>query len=281
MDSLDGKTAVITGAASGIGLALAHALARAGCNVVLTDIDEVELTAVEPQFHGSGRLVVTRVLDVSRGLSLDELADWVWSELGGAHILCNNAGVNGFRGGALWDATDADWAWTMGVNFWGVVNGTRAFLPRMLASKQPGHIVNTVSTAALTQPNNMYGVSKHAVLAFTEAVHAQLTTMDAVVGVTALLPDLTSTPFFARDHRPDDGEEAARDRHVGAAIRSANDALLRREGVPPDVVAARAVAAIRAKDLYALTHETSKEYIRTRANLLLGGLSEPFDGFGE
>lgn len=269
MERLEGRTAVVTGSASGIGLAMAHALAQRGVRVVLTDIDGETLNAVQPQFAQYALPACVRALDVSEPSQLDELAGWVWTELGGAHILCNNAGVNGFRGGRVWEATDADWSWTMGVNFWGVVRGTRAFLPRMLASGQPGHIINTVSAAALTQPNNLYGITKHAVLAFTEALHADLIAVQARVGVTALLPDVTATPFFAHDHRPDDGEAAVRDRAGGADIRRANDALLRRVGVPPEVVAERAIAAIRADELYALTHESSKDYVRARAQLLI------------
>jgi short-subunit dehydrogenase len=120
----------------------------------------------------------------------------------------------------------------------------------------------------------MYGITKHAVLAFTEAVHAQLAATGAEVGITALLPDVVSTPFFARTHRPDSGPEAARDHQAGAAMREANNALLRREGAAPQVVARRAVTAILGNQLYALTHESSKEYLRRRTHDLLESTSE-------
>jgi NAD(P)-dependent dehydrogenase (short-subunit alcohol dehydrogenase family) len=213
-------------------------------------------------------------VDVSDSSQVETLAAWVWNHLGGAQVLCNNAGVDGFRGGRLWEAAEVDWAWTMGVNFWGVVHGTTAFLPRMLTSGRPGHIVNTVSAAALARPSSMYGITKHAALAYTEAMHVQLAHAATEVGFTALLPDVVSTPFFARTRRSDTGPEATRDRQAGAAIREAHDALLRHEGASPDVVARRALTAILTNELYALTRESSKEFVRRRTADLLRSVAE-------
>ena len=270
MDQLEGRTAVVTGAASGIGFALARALHRAGMNVALADVDEDALRSAAESLDRSGSGVTWRRTDVSDYSQMVELAAWVKGEFGPTHVVCNNAGVDGYRGGPLWQATEADWAWTMGVNYWGVVHGVRAFLPGMLSRAEPGHIVNTASAAALTKPNNMYGITKHAVLALTEALDAQLRAENSRIGVTALIPDLVSTPFFAKRHRHDIGAESADDLRYGAAERADKDALLREQGASPDVVAARALTAIRENQLYALTHESSKNYLRSRTEAILG-----------
>lgn len=269
MDQLRDRTGFVTGAASGIGLAIARSLARAGTNVVLADVDEAELAVAVKSLSEMGPRVEARVVDVADRAAVEAAADWAWSTFGAVHVLCNNAGVDCYRGGPIWQATDADWTWAMGVNFWGVVNGVRTFLPRMLASGEPGHIVNTASAAALNAANNMYSTTKHAVLAFTEAVHSELAAMDAAVRITALVPGLVATPFFARRHRTDTGPAAELDLRNGAAIRAANDDLLKREGADPNVVGERAVRAILNNDLYALTHESSKEHVRRRSALLL------------
>lgn len=273
MDQLEGRTAVVTGAASGIGLALARALHDAGMNVALADVDEDALRPAAESLDRSASRVTWRRTDVSVYSQMVELATWVEERFGPTHVLCNNAGVDGYRGGPLWQASDADWAWTMGVNYWGVVHGVRAFLPGMLQRGAPGHIVNTCSAAALTKPNNMYGITKHAVLALTEAIDAQLRAENSVIGVTALIPDLVSTQFFARRHRDDTGVEASDELRDGAAERAEKDALLREQGASPDVVAARALTAIRENQLYALTHESSKDYLRSRAEAILDSLS--------
>src|SRR5262249_9248856 len=142
-------------------------------------------------------------IDVSRPDQLRELNDWVLRNYGHVHLLCNNAGVDGYRGGAIWDATDADWEWTFGVNFWGAVNGIRAFLPDMIAHGETGNVINTASVAALVKANNMYCITKHAVLALTETVHEQLMSRGSRIGATVFIPGPVATQLFARRHRPD------------------------------------------------------------------------------
>lgn len=271
MENLEGSTAIVTGAASGIGLALARALAGAGMNVVLTDVDDRELAVAAKSLDDGSVRIENRRLDVADLADFERVAEWAWDRVGPISVVCNNAGVDGYRGGKLWEAAEADWQWTMGVNFWGVIHGVRTFLPRMIDAGQPGHIVNTASAAALTKPGNMYGVTKHAMFAFTEAVHSQLVAADSPIGITALAPDLVATPFFAKRHRADSGPDAKLELERGSKIRESNNSLLQTHGADPDLVAARAIKAIRNNELYALTHESSKEYVLKRSTDLLGG----------
>ncbi|MDV6212766.1 SDR family NAD(P)-dependent oxidoreductase [Rhodococcus erythropolis] len=264
MRELQGKAAVVTGAASGIGLALGHALAAEGAHVVLTDVDQKAVSTVAGEFESYGVSVEARAVDVSDATAVEGLAEWAWSRFGRIDVLCNNAGVDGFRGGALWEADAEDWSWTFGVNVWGVVNGVTSFLPRMLADGVPSHIVNTASASAIIKPSNMYGITKHTVLAYTEALHAQLDAQRSSVGVTVLIPGPVATPFFSRARPQDAGDQGQ-----GTLIRASNNELLQQEGISPDAVARRTISAIRENELYALTHESTKEYPRRRTGQLV------------
>lgn len=270
MRELEHRVAVVTGAASGIGLALATKLAHEGMRVVLSDVDGDRLDAAAQTLEASGFEAAAQRTDVAHLDEVHELAAFAVERYGGVHVLCNNAGVDGFRGGSLWEATSADWSWTMGVNFWGVVHGIRAFVPLMLDSGQPGHIVNTASAAALLPANNMYGVTKHGVLALSEALSAQLHHAGASIGVSALLPGFVATELFSRRRRPADLDENPDDIARGQAERDRNNALVHGIGATPDQIADRVVRdGIRGGKLYVLTHESAHTYIRTRADAMI------------
>lgn len=167
MEELAGKVAVITGAGSGLGRAMAHRFGAARMRLVLTDIDEARLNEVGGELDDVGVAVVTQVSDVSKASQVHGLADFAYEQFGAVNVLCNNAGVAVV--GSAWECSDADWAWAMGVNFWGVLHGLRAFLPRMLESGEPGHVVNTASAAGILAPplSSAYVATKHAVVGMT------------------------------------------------------------------------------------------------------------------
>ena len=156
MKEFKGKVAVVTGAASGIGKCLALEFARRGCAVVMADIEQSALQAAEREVQALGARTLVQRGDVSNRAAMRELADAAFNRFGAVHILCNNAGVA--VGGPLESARYEDWQWLMAVNVWGVIHGLDAFLPRMIAQKSGGHIVNTASMAASTRPATSSGL---------------------------------------------------------------------------------------------------------------------------
>jgi len=202
MELSNGSVAVVTGAASGIGAALGHALAAAGCSVVLADVDAAALDGVAASVDGD---VLTVVTDVSSADDVEALAEAAFARFGAVHLLCNNAGVSTFN--PVVAQTLDDWRWVLGVNLWGVIHGVQAFLPRMLAQGQPGHIVNTSSLAGLASglPSlGPYNVSKVGVVALSETLRMELAMAGSPVGVSVLCPGSTPTRILESErNRPE------------------------------------------------------------------------------
>jgi len=273
MDEFFGKVAVVTGAGSGIGNAFAKRFAAEGMKVVIADVqrDALERTADELRADGAATLSV--LTDVSSAAAVRYLADAAADEFGDVHVLCNNAGVEGYLDGAVWEATDKDWTWTVGVNFWSVVYGIRAFVPRMLEHGEPAHVVNTVSMTALIAPGNLYGITKHAVLALTEVLANDLRQREAPIGVTALCPGTIATNLFRGSrNRPTHLLNAtdAPGAEEGRILRERMHALLS-EGMSPADVADRLMQAIRSNELYLLTDHEWDEIITERHRAILAG----------
>jgi NAD(P)-dependent dehydrogenase (short-subunit alcohol dehydrogenase family) len=193
MRDLDGRVAVVTGAASGIGRSLAGRLTIEGMHVVLADVEE---RALRDAVAGIGGDAVGFTTDVTSAESVEALSEFAYDTFGAVHLLCNNAGV--FQGGLMWECSDADFEWTLGVNVMGIVHGVRAFVPRMLAAGAEGHVVNTVSMAGLaTTPfSGPYDVSKFGAMAATECLAHDLASVGASIKVSAVVP-ASSTPGSA------------------------------------------------------------------------------------
>jgi len=256
VENLKGKTAVVTGGASGIGRALCLAFAGEGANVVVADIDEAGMAETAAGVKKAGTRAVTVETDVTRLASVEALAERTWKELGGAHVLCNNAGV-AIHGG-LDTATHRDWEWVLGVNLWGVIHGIEAFVPRMIAQKQPGHIVNTASMAGLiaSQGLGVYNTSKYAVVGLSETLQKDLRQYD--IGVSVLCPMGVSTNIRSSErNRPADLQNPRGPEE--------NDwfQLIGRYLAPEDV-AGRVLRAVKANRLYVITHEEAREPLRRR-----------------
>lgn len=203
MEALTGKVAVITGAASGIGRALAVRCASEGMAVVLADLQEEELHRLQDDLRGAGSRALAVVTDVTDPAAVHRLADVTCGEFGTAHLLCNNAGVSGsFSRSSV--APPDEWRWVFDVNFWGAVYGIQAFLP-ILEAQNEGHIVNTGSGASWDALPGMaaYAASKHALLALSEALYRELLGANSAVGVSLLCPSLVNTAILESDrHRP-------------------------------------------------------------------------------
>ena len=193
-----GKTAVITGAGSGFGLAVARIGASLGMQLVLIDVQQDALDAANAELQAAGAQTLVFRLDVSNAAQMEAMADSVNSRWGAPHLVFNNAGVG--SGGLIWENTTQDWDWVLGVNLMGVVHGVRLFTPMMLeAAAQDaawqGHIVNTASMAGLLNPPNMgvYNVSKHAVVALSETLYQDLRLVTGQIGASVLCPYFVDT----------------------------------------------------------------------------------------
>ena len=201
--NLMGKTAVITGAASGIGLAAAERFLKAGMKVVIADIDADSIEKQVSRLKFEGHPVEGKVTDVTSESSVRELAEFTQSKFGNIHILFNNAGVGGGAADdkSLWEASISDWKWVLDINVWGVIHGIRVFTPLMLAHGQEGHIINTASKAGLTFGTSLYSTSKHTVLALTEALYVQLKQMNSKLAVSVLCPGAVNTNLNSNSNR--------------------------------------------------------------------------------
>jgi len=193
MKTFQGKVAVVTGAASGIGRALAEHCAKEGMKVVLSDIEEQALLQTSRELAAQGAETLAVQTDVSQAAEVERLAQKAFETYSAVHLLFNNAGVG--AGKTAWESTLADWEWVLGVNLYGVVHGIRSFVPRMLESGAEGYIVNTSSMAGLTTSPGLsvYRASKHAVVSLTETLYHELTLRGASIGVSALCPGFVNT----------------------------------------------------------------------------------------
>ncbi len=274
LKTFGGKVAVVTGAASGIGLALSRRLAAEGMRVAMADIEAPALRAAADELRSSGAAALDRVVDVSDEVAVDAFATQVLAEWGAPHLLCNNAGVGG-GWAPSWAATRKDWDWMLGVNLYGVVNGVRAFLPAMLEAGDEGHVVNTSSVAGLmTGFGDVYGVTKHAVQRFTEGLWYDLQTARAQIGVSALCPGIVATRINTGErNRPprlsDDGAS------MDVAFFEEMDGRYAEIGMAPEEVADAVVAAVREDRFYILTHPWVKDLVRVRAEAIAGETRPP------
>ncbi len=199
MRDFAGKVAVVTGAASGMGLAISHKFAEEGMKVVLADIESEPLAMAEAALKAKGGEVLSVRTDVMHEDAVNALADAAFERFGNVHIVCNNAGVAATAAtlrSRPWESPLSDWEWTFGVNFMGVLYGIRAFIPRMLENGEEGHIVNTASMAGLLTGANPYNVSKHSVVCLTEGIYKEFKGMGAKLSASVLCPGLIKTAIL-------------------------------------------------------------------------------------
>jgi len=262
MDPFQGRVAVITGGAGGIGSALARAFGARGAKLVLADLDEAALARAEAEHRARGSEVLAVPTDVTKRDQVRALADATYDRFGAAHVVCNNAGIALL--GPIDQCSDADWELTMAINFWGVLYGVQAFVPRMLASGEGGHLLNTASMAGLVGMAyfSAYNASKFAVVGLSEALHRELKPRG--IGVSVLCPMIVETDLTRNSLRLRAGGEGG-----GAPVPEQPAAETMKGGVKqPEEVAARVVRAIERGQLYVLTHEEQREILRRRAERL-------------
>jgi len=247
---LRNKVAVVTGAASGIGLALAERFAAEGMKVVMADVETAALAEAVTGPKQKAAAVLAVSVDVSRPADVERLARETYDAFGAAHVLCNNAGVAVI--GAVHEHTLADWQWVINVNLWGVIHGVRAFVPRMLASGEEAHIVNTASMAGLTTAPFMsvYDVTKHGVVALSESMYKEFALTGAPIGVSVVCPGLIDTRIMASArNRPGElGDEGKQNPMAQAFEQNLAERLT--GGYPPSEVAEQVVQGIREQRFY-------------------------------
>ena len=275
MERFEGRVAVVTGAGSGIGRALARRAAGEGMRVVIADVEVSALEETAAEVEAAGAEVLVAPTDVSRPEQVAVLARLAYDRFGAVHLLCNNAGV--FQGGITWQRELADWEWVMGVNLWGVLHGIRAFVPRMLDGGDEGYVVNTSSVAGLITGaySAPYITSKFAVLALTECLAHDLQAHGAPIGVSVLVPGVVDTKIaYSTRNRPDEppSEAQAPDAHlVEQALRD----LLAASGRPPDDVATLVFDAIRTERFYVTTSDATPGMLRERFDAVVAGELPP------
>jgi NAD(P)-dependent dehydrogenase (short-subunit alcohol dehydrogenase family) len=272
MDSFEGKVAVVTGAASGIGLALARRFALEGMRVVLADVERNPLERAADALAGEhgGDNVLSVPTDVRDETAADALAAATFDRFGTAHVVCNNAGVG--TGGMAWEIPADRWRWIVDVNLLGVAHGIRAFVPRMIEQGE-GHVVNTASAAGiLTGPGmSPYYATKHAVVALSESLQLDLQLTGASVGVSVLCPEWVRTNI-GDSHRnlPDELAIADDENETRAgAMREFIQGLIA-NGLDPDDVAGTVVDAMRSGRFWILTHPTTLPAARRRWDAIAG-----------
>jgi NAD(P)-dependent dehydrogenase (short-subunit alcohol dehydrogenase family) len=249
MDEFEGRVAVITGGASGMGRAFADRFAAAGMKLVLADIEEDALSRAITELRDGGADALGVTTDVARLEDLETLRDRALEAFGRVHVVCNNAGV---AGGAVIDTPIEVWRWVLGVNLWGVIHGCHVFVP-LLVEQDEGHVVNTASLAGLSGVAGLgvYSTSKFAVVGLSESLHHDLAARGSQVGVSVLCPGFVQTRIFEShrnmpDHlravaEPDAAADAAQRAIIGA-------------GIPASVAADAVFAAVRDRRFFVLPH---------------------------
>ena len=264
MQEFRDRVAVVTGAASGIGFALARRFGAEGMKVVLADIEEGALERATRLLQQDGVTALGVVTDVTQAESVQALADRTLDAFGGVHVVCNNAGV--FAGGYCWESPLEDYEWVIGVNVWGVIHGIRSFVPILLEQGEEAHVVNTASMAGLTSMpySGIYFLSKHAALSLSESLYHELQMTGSKVRVSVLCPELVSTHIGEGErNRPDrlaHGQGATPSRAL------VEEALQKgvAQGISPDVIAERVLQAIRDDRFYILSEDAWRRAAETR-----------------
>lgn len=280
MRDLDGRTAVITGAASGIGLAFAHRFGAAGMKLVVGDVEAGPLKEAAKALADAGYDVASQTLDVRDLDQIRSFEAFTRDRFGNVHLLCNNAGVG--SGGPVADPDDIErWRWTIDVNLWGVIYGCKVFLQSMIEHGEPAHIVNTASMAGLASAPMMgpYNISKYGVVALSETLSKEMQMTGSAVGVSVLCPAFVRTGI------------ASSRRNLPAELRNDDEAdevfgpqsvieKLVDAGIGADVVADAVHDAVVAERFWILTHEETKSAVTERARQIVDGINPTPAGFG-
>jgi NAD(P)-dependent dehydrogenase (short-subunit alcohol dehydrogenase family) len=274
MRELKGKTAFVTGGASGIGLALGRAFAEAGMRVMLADIETEPLADAVKSLQATGAQVRGITCDVTDPDSVERAAQATFAAFGNVHVVCNNAGVAASAG--IEDISLQSWRWVLDVNLMGVLHGIRSFLPHIRAHGEGGHIVNTASMAGMVNGLGFspYATSKFAVVGMSEGLALRLRPLG--IGVSVLCPDFVQSRISdsGRNRQQCYGETRTPPPDSPAAARLAEIATMVQSGIAPSRVAARVLAAIRADEFYIFTHPETRAAAAQRFATILAAMDK-------
>lgn len=284
MKNFQNKVAIITGGASGFGREFAIIGARLGMKLVLADVQQDALDRTRTELESQGAQVLAVRCDVRKAEEVQALADATMDKFGAVHLVFNNAGVG--SGGLIWESSQADWEWVLGVNLWGVIHGVRIFTPLMLecAKKEAGyegHIVNTASMAGLLNAPNMgiYNVSKHAVVSLSETLYHDLQLVNAPIGASVLCPYFVPTGISqSQRNRPDELKANTELTASQRAARAVSEKAVSSGKVTAAEVAQRTFDAIRDGGFYIYSHPQALGNVQTRMEdiVLQRNPSDPF-----
>ncbi len=252
MQDFEGKVAVITGGANGLGLAMARRFGAAGMKVVIGDIETGALADAEASLQAAGIEVIGRRTDVAQSCDLEALADAAYERFGAVHIVVNNAGVGGSPG-AMWELSEEDWRWVIDVDLWSVIHGVRAFVPRMIASGEEGHIINTASVAGLISGavGGPYTVAKFGVVALSEQLYFELGRAEHPIGVSVLCPGFVNTRIYDSDrNRQESYGQPTTARSPEAEQFRENLEAMRETMIQPETIGDRVFDAVAENQLY-------------------------------
>jgi NAD(P)-dependent dehydrogenase (short-subunit alcohol dehydrogenase family) len=274
MDDFSGKTAVITGAASGIGLELAKQFGAAGMNLMLADVERPALDRAEAELREAGYPVSAREIDVRDHDQIIDLDHAARDRFGNVHVLCNNAGVG--AGGPVADPDSLEaWRWTIDINLWGVIYGCKVFLPGMIEHGEQCHIVNTASMAGLGSAPMMgpYNISKYGVVALSETLSKEMQIMQTAVGVSVLCPAFVATGIANSDRNmPDDVRATLPKRAASSGMQAQIEAMVA-GGINTEVVGQHVLDAVRNDRFWILTHDESKASVTARADDIVNSVN--------
>ncbi len=262
MKHFEGKTAVVTGAASGIGFGLAQRFAEENMQVVMADLEQTALEEAVEKLEKQQHRVVGIPADVLIQESVDELYSKSRETFGNIHVLCNNAGIAASSGNKpIWEVERTDWQWTLGVNFYGVLYGIQAFLPHMIEHGEDGHVVTTASLAGLIRGAGPYGISKHAVRALAETLNSDLVARGAKIRSSVLCPGFVNTNIGKSErNRPSNLSQ------LQAPLEDIENSpimALLRNGKEPSEIADIVIEAIRDDLFYILPHPAWDDTLKT------------------
>jgi NAD(P)-dependent dehydrogenase (short-subunit alcohol dehydrogenase family) len=280
MKDFKDKVAVITGAASGIGLGIAKRCVHEGMRLVIADVEQTALDRAEKELSAMGGTVLPVLTDVSKLSQVETLAKKTVEAFGAVHLLCNNAGVSG-REGSIWENSQADWEWVVGVNFWGVIHGLRVFIPVMLSQNTECHVVNTASTAGLLpyHPGATYHVTKHAVVALSEHLYRSLAEKGAKIKASVLCPGFVKTRILSSQRNfPLEYQAGPVATPISPEAEEAAWNFLIKNGfkvLSPDEVADIVFTTIKEEKFYILTHPEFNEMVKRRMENIIQGQNPP------